>query len=190
MKRPAAPPVAQQPATVRARPSFPARLSSTVPAQPVRTSASSSPLPTVTQPAMVMPGRDPSSGTGGAQALRLAMVQKLQRQGLSHPAVLAAMQAVERHRFVDTALANQAYEDTSLPIGLGQTISKPNVVARMLELLCEGREDRLGRVLTCPFRFSAVKKPVFPSSSHFFLATSTGFPFFFIPSMLPSMAAS
>src|SRR5690606_33394423 len=55
--------------------------------------------------------------------------------------------AVERHRFVDTALAVQAYEDTSLPIGLGQTISKPNVVARMLELLCEGRTEKLGRVL-------------------------------------------
>jgi protein-L-isoaspartate(D-aspartate) O-methyltransferase len=57
------------------------------------------------------------------------------------------MGLVERHRFVDTALANQAYEDTSLPIGLGQTISKPNVVARMLELLREGRSGRLGRVL-------------------------------------------
>ncbi|NQW81997.1 MAG: protein-L-isoaspartate(D-aspartate) O-methyltransferase, partial [Polaromonas sp.] len=60
-----------------------------------------------------------------------------------------AMGQVERHRFVDTALANQAYEDTSLPIGLGQTISKPNVVARMLELLREGKGtgERLGRVL-------------------------------------------
>jgi protein-L-isoaspartate(D-aspartate) O-methyltransferase len=59
------------------------------------------------------------------------------------------MGQVERHRFVDTALANQAYEDTSLPIGLGQTISKPNVVARMLELLREGKATdlRLGRVL-------------------------------------------
>jgi protein-L-isoaspartate(D-aspartate) O-methyltransferase len=60
------------------------------------------------------------------------------------------MQSVERHRFVDSALVNQAYEDTSLPIGLGQTISKPNVVARMVELLLGGRRDasgRLGRVL-------------------------------------------
>jgi protein-L-isoaspartate(D-aspartate) O-methyltransferase len=45
------------------------------------------------------------------------------------------MNKVPRHVFVDTALANQAYEDTSLPIGLGQTISKPSVVARMIELL-------------------------------------------------------
>src|SRR5690606_25229065 len=44
---------------------------------------------------------------------------------------------VERHRFVDAALMRQAYEDTSLPIGLGQTISKPNVVARMIELLLD-----------------------------------------------------
>jgi protein-L-isoaspartate(D-aspartate) O-methyltransferase len=61
--------------------------------------------------------------------------------------VLAALQTVERHRFVDSALASQAYEDTSLPIGLGQTISKPNVVARMLELMCHGRTEKLGRVL-------------------------------------------
>jgi protein-L-isoaspartate(D-aspartate) O-methyltransferase len=48
------------------------------------------------------------------------------------------LQAVERHRFVDSALVNQAYEDTSLPIGLEQTISKPSVVARMLSLLRAG----------------------------------------------------
>lgn len=82
-----------------------------------------------------------------SHAVRAAMVRKLQAQGISDGAVLAAMQAVERHRFVDTALVNQAYEDTSLPIGLGQTISKPSVVARMLELLCQGRQGRLGRVL-------------------------------------------
>ena len=82
-----------------------------------------------------------------SQAVRSRMVDKLARQGLQDPEVLAAMGLVERHLFVDTALANQAYEDTSLPIGLGQTISKPNVVARMLELLREGRSGRLGRVL-------------------------------------------
>lgn len=82
-----------------------------------------------------------------SQAVRLAMVRKLEAQGVRHPGVLAAMRAVERHRFVDSALVNQAYEDTSLPIGLGQTISKPNVVARMAELLCEGHTDKLGRIL-------------------------------------------
>lgn len=85
-----------------------------------------------------------------SQAVRARMVHKLAAQGVSDARVLAAMGLVERHRFVDTALVNQAYEDTSLPIGLGQTISKPNVVARMLELLCQGaagKLDRLGRVL-------------------------------------------
>ena len=82
-----------------------------------------------------------------SQAVRAAMVRKLQAQGIAHPAVLAALNAVERHRFVDSALVNQAYEDTSLPIGLGQTISKPSVVARMIELLFEGRSDLPGRVL-------------------------------------------
>ena len=75
------------------------------------------------------------------------MVQKLAAQGLADPQVLAAMGLIERHRFVDTGLSTQAYEDTSLPIGLGQTISKPNVVARMLELLMRGQPGKLGRVL-------------------------------------------
>jgi protein-L-isoaspartate(D-aspartate) O-methyltransferase len=57
------------------------------------------------------------------------------------------MGRVERHRFVDSALVTQAYEDTALPIGLGQTISKPSVVARMLDLLMQGRTQALGRVL-------------------------------------------
>jgi protein-L-isoaspartate(D-aspartate) O-methyltransferase len=88
------------------------------------------------------------SGVGmESQAVRASMVRKIQAQGVTHAGVLAALQAVERHRFVDTALVNQAYEDTSLPIGLGQTISKPGVVARMLELLCHGRSEKLGRVL-------------------------------------------
>lgn len=82
-----------------------------------------------------------------SHAVRTRMVAKLAAQGVSDAQVLAAMGAVERHRFVDTALVNQAYEDTSLPIGLGQTISKPNVVARMLELLRHGVPGKLGRVL-------------------------------------------
>ena len=80
----------------------------------------------------------------------MRMVQKLAAQGITDARVLAAMGAVERHRFVDSALVNQAYEDTSLPIGLGQTISKPNVVARMAELLMGGDKapsGKLGRVL-------------------------------------------
>ena len=59
------------------------------------------------------------------------------------------MGAVERHRFVDSALVNQAYEDTSLPIGLGQTISKPSVVARMIELLLGGSTRRRASWAAC-----------------------------------------
>ena len=91
-----------------------------------------------------------SSGLGLDSAVRARMVRRLAEQGVVDVPVLAAMGAVLRHHFVDTALANMAYEDTSLPIGLGQTISKPNVVARMLELLQQGLHDasgRLGRVL-------------------------------------------
>lgn len=82
-----------------------------------------------------------------SQAVRARMVQKLAAQGVQDSRVLAAISHVERHRFVDSALVNQAYEDTSLPIGLGQTISKPNVVARMLELLVKTSDGKLGRVL-------------------------------------------
>ena len=94
------------------------------------------------------PQKTLTSGFGvDSSAVRERMVQKLKTAGLSDKRVLAALGSVERHRFVDSALVNQAYEDTSLPIGLGQTISKPNVVARMLELLVEGRMGKLGRVL-------------------------------------------
>ena len=93
---------------------------------------------------------DAGAGFGLGTAVRVRMVRQLAAQGLADTRVLAAMEAVERHRFVDTALANLAYEDTSLPIGLGQTISKPNVVARMLELLRQSLPEpagKLGRVL-------------------------------------------
>ena len=85
-----------------------------------------------------------------SHAVRMRMVQRLAAAGISNASVLAAMGAVERHRFVDSALVNQAYEDTSLPIGLGQTISKPSVVARMVDLLLAGNPSasgKLGRVL-------------------------------------------
>lgn len=84
-------------------------------------------------------------------AVRQRMVQRLQSRGLRNPAVIAALTAVPRDRFVDPALVNQAYEDTSLPIGHGQTISKPSIVARMIELLVQGpaalESASLGRVL-------------------------------------------
>lgn len=75
------------------------------------------------------------------------MVSRLSRAGVSDAGVLSAMGSIERQLFVDSALRAQAYEDTSLPIGLGQTISKPSVVARMVALLRNGAQGRLGRVL-------------------------------------------
>jgi protein-L-isoaspartate(D-aspartate) O-methyltransferase len=75
--------------------------------------------------------------------VRQRMVARLKQAGLRDEAVMSAMNKVPRHRFVDTALATQAYEDTSLPIGLGQTISKPSVVARMVELLMAGANARV-----------------------------------------------
>jgi protein-L-isoaspartate(D-aspartate) O-methyltransferase len=68
--------------------------------------------------------------------VRRRMVERLMADGISHAGVLDAFAKVPRHLFVDSALINQAYEDTSLPIGLGQTISKPSVVAAMIQLLC------------------------------------------------------
>ena len=76
---------------------------------------------------------------------RARMIERLRAEGIRDERVLAAMDAVPRHLFVDEALASRAYEDTALPIGFGQTISQPYVVARMIELLGEGRE--LGKVL-------------------------------------------
>lgn len=123
------------------RPRFPARIDFSAgrpaPARPAE-AARTAPAPQRPQPLGV--GLD--SG-----AVRARMVTRLAAQGVRDAQVLAAMGAVERHRFVDSALVNQAYEDTSLPIGLGQTISKPNVVARMIELLRNGAQGRIGRVL-------------------------------------------
>lgn len=112
------------------KPSFPARLDGGV---------------VVRKPAAIA-GVPQGLGMDSA-AHRQRMLLLLHKQGVRDAAVLSAMGSVERHRFVDTALVNQAYEDTSLPIGLGQTISKPGVVARMVELLRNGATGKLGRVL-------------------------------------------
>lgn len=82
---------------------------------------------------------------GQAARARARMVERLRVQGIRDVRVLAAMQAVPRHAFVDEGLAFSAYDDTPLPIGYQQTISQPFIVARMIELLCAGRE--LGRTL-------------------------------------------
>ena len=66
------------------------------------------------------------------------LVQRLVDQGIRSPEVLERIRNVPRHLFVDEALSSRAYEDTALPIGLGQTISQPYVVARMTEALLGG----------------------------------------------------
>lgn len=84
-----------------------------------------------------------NNGIGMTSArTRERLVQLLRDQGIRNPAVLAQIQSVPRHLFVDEALATRAYENTALPIGLGQTISQPFIVARMTEALFEGAEPR------------------------------------------------
>jgi protein-L-isoaspartate(D-aspartate) O-methyltransferase len=74
-----------------------------------------------------------------SQRTRSRMVERLREGGIGDERVLAAMAAVPRHLFVEEALASRAYEDTALPIGFGQTISQPYVVARMIEALIAER---------------------------------------------------
>jgi len=80
-----------------------------------------------------------NSGIGmTSQRTRMRMVERLRSQGIRDEVILATMGEVPRHIFVDEALASRAYEDMSLPLGFGQTISSPYTVARMLELLRSG----------------------------------------------------
>ncbi len=78
---------------------------------------------------------------------RERMVEKLYQSGIRHEAVLQAMFQVPRHQFVDEALAYGAYDNVSLPIGLGQTISQPYIVAKMTELLISGEQGIPKKVL-------------------------------------------
>ena len=80
-----------------------------------------------------------------SERTRARMVERLREQGIRDMMVLPAMAQVPRHAFVSEALAIRAYEDTALPIGFGQTISQPYSVARMIEVMRNGRE--LHRVL-------------------------------------------
>ena len=80
-----------------------------------------------------------------SQRTRNRLVSRLRAQGIKNTAVLDVMRTVPRHIFVDEALASRAYEETALPIGHGQTISQPFVVARMTECLVRGA--RLTKVL-------------------------------------------
>ena len=112
-------------------PRFPLSLERMTSAMPAKATKAPS-----TQTARVPAAADPAAGVPSGLGLdshgvRVRMVARLRGAGARHDGVLAAMVQLPRHFFVDTALAAQAYEDTSLPIGHGQTISKPSIVARM-----------------------------------------------------------
>jgi len=83
----------------------------------------------------------PSQAGIGMTSLRTRerMLVRLREQGIKDEVVLSAISAIPRHIFVDEALSIRAYEDVSLPIGFGQTISQPYIVARMTELLRNGK---------------------------------------------------
>lgn len=72
-----------------------------------------------------------------SQRTRDRLVNRLKERGISNPDVLEVIANTPRHIFVDEALSHRAYEDTALPIGFGQTISQPYIVARMTEILLE-----------------------------------------------------
>jgi protein-L-isoaspartate(D-aspartate) O-methyltransferase len=94
---------------------------------------------------------------------RARMVARLREKGIRDERVLAALAAVPRHRFLEEALASRAYEDDALPIGFGQTISHPYVVARMIELVLGNQNP--GKVLEvgtgCGYQ-AAVLASIFP----------------------------
>ena len=117
--------------------------------------AAARPLPaqTVMPTVVSKPQRPAAMGDGAvnaplvSEAVRKAMVRRIAQQGVKDAAVLAAMESVPRHFFLEPGLASQAYVDTALPIGYHQTISKPSIVARMIEVMREGVDGKLGRVL-------------------------------------------
>lgn len=105
----------------------------------------------------------PSSKSGigmTSSRTRERMLTRLREQGIKDELVLSAMGEIPRHIFVDEALSIRAYEDVSLPIGFGQTISQPYIVARMTEVLRNG--GNLGKVLEigtgCGYQTSVLSK--------------------------------
>jgi protein-L-isoaspartate(D-aspartate) O-methyltransferase len=136
---------------------FPAQWNTRVPSAPAGTAAGTAREPLRPQRLLHEAALDASrrvvpTGLGLDSApVRDRMVRRLRQDGIRNEAILAAFARVPRHRFVDTALGVQAYEDTSLPIGHGQTISKPSVVACQLQWLGDGAGAKalghLGRVL-------------------------------------------
>jgi len=130
-------------------------------------------------------GRDGSHPESGAlpnaatefDAARRAMVEtQLRRRGLTETAVLAAMDQVPRHEFVPPEFRHRAYEDAPLPIGEGQTISQPYIVAAMTVALRVSANERVLEVGTgCGYQaaiLACVAREVFSIEYHAALATS------------------
>ena len=115
--------------------------------------------PRAPQPGPKLPGYAPSATQSAptaqrselmaTEAIRRAMVARVAAQGVRDRFVLAALEAVPRHLFIEPALSSQAYIDASLPIGHHQTISQPYIVARMIEAMREGMPEgkTMNRVL-------------------------------------------
>jgi protein-L-isoaspartate(D-aspartate) O-methyltransferase len=96
-----------------------------------------------------------------SQRTRDRLVQRLQEEGITNQQVLSVIRNTPRHIFVDEALASRSYEDTALPIGYGQTISQPYVVARMTSILLEtGPLDRVLEIGTGSGYQAAVLAPL------------------------------
>ncbi|SDC35284.1 protein-L-isoaspartate(D-aspartate) O-methyltransferase [Paraburkholderia lycopersici] len=123
-------PASAAPATHAAANAAPPRAAASVGASALRTGA-----PATGAPAVALNGAHALT----SERVRERMVERLRANGIADARVLQALAAVPRHMFVDPGLATQAYEDAALPIGHHQTISKPSVVARMLELAGAGR---------------------------------------------------
>lgn len=124
------------------------RTGAAAPAQPRPTNSNTRMMVGLPNAATAKPPPGPTGGKPAgvaAERLRELMVERLRADGIRDAAVLAAMRRCPRHAFVDEALASRAYENAALPIGWGQTISQPRIVAHMIATVRNGRE--LGRVL-------------------------------------------
>ncbi|SOZ35275.1 protein-L-isoaspartate(D-aspartate) O-methyltransferase [Cupriavidus neocaledonicus] len=149
-RKPAPERTAGMPAVGAPRPAAPLSPPAT-PAKP-RLPRTAAPAPAPAPASAVAQRASAATAGGGGMAsarARVALAARLRAAGIRDERVLSAIATVPRHLFVEPGLASQAYEDAALPIGHQQTISKPSVVARMIELLREGlgAEAPLERVL-------------------------------------------
>jgi protein-L-isoaspartate(D-aspartate) O-methyltransferase len=90
-----------------------------------------------------------------SQRTRARMVDRLKEQGIKSPLVLDAMANTPRHLFLEEGLQHRAYEDTPLPIGEGQTISSPYIVAQTCELACQGKPMEIVLEVGCGCGYQA-----------------------------------